>query len=258
MKSEHLPVPEKYPVVGLGISEVTFDRAISLLLDAAATRQKMRANFCTANTIVAAKRDPALRAQIASSQIVAPDGMPLVWLGRLRGRKVDRVCGPDLMLALCEGSQEFGYRHFFYGGTEGVAERLAERLRRRFPALQVAGTHTPPFRPLTDEEDEQIIAEINGARPDLIWVGLSTPKQDAWIASHQSRLEAPVLLAVGAAFDFHAGDVPRAPKWMQASGLEWLFRLMAEPRRLWRRYLVGNALFVFYLVAGVLMPRRFQ
>jgi N-acetylglucosaminyldiphosphoundecaprenol N-acetyl-beta-D-mannosaminyltransferase len=258
VKSEHLILPEKYPVLGVGISELTFNEAISLFLHAAATREKVRANFCSVNNIVEADRDPAMRAQMASSQIVAPDGMPLVWLGRLRGRQVDRVCGPDLMLRLCERSQEFGYRHFFYGGAEGVAEQLAENLQRRFPALQVAGTYTPPFRPLTDDEDEQVVVEINGARPDLVWVGLSTPKQDGWIATHQSRLEAPVLLAVGAAFDFHTGRVRRAPTWIQRIGLEWLFRLSMEPKRLWRRYLVGNTLFVLYLASEALGFRRFH
>ncbi len=258
MRSQRSLVPEKYPVAGLGISELTFDEAVNLFLDSAATRQKIRANFATAHTIVQAHRDRLLRAQIASSQVVAADGMPLVWLGRLRGRKVERVCGPDLMLRLCERSQEFGYRHFFYGGAEGVAEQLAENLQRRFPALQVAGTYTPPFRPLTDEEGEQVVAEINGASPNFVWVGLSTPKQDAWIATYQSRLEAPVLLAVGAAFDFHTGRVRRAPTWMQRIGLEWLFRLATEPRRLWRRYLVGNTLFVLYVASEALGFQRFH
>ena len=257
--SQHLQLPDRYPVLGVGISELAFDEAVSLFLCAAETRQKVRAVFCTVNTIVEAKRDTVLRSQIASSEIVAPDGMPLVWLGRLRGRKVDRVCGPDLMLALCERSQAFGYRHFFYGGADGVAERLVEELTGRFPGLQVAGTCTPPFRSLTNEEDNEVVADINRARSDFVWVGLGSPKQDAWIASHQSRLEAPVLLAVGAAFDFHCGNLVRAPRWMQHVGLEWLFRLAKEPRRLWRRYLVGNTLFGLYLLAevlGFLLSRR--
>ena len=133
---------------------------------------------------------------------------------------------------------------------------MADNLQRRFPGLQVAGTHTPPFRPLTDEEDERVIAEINAASPDFVWVGLSTLKQDAWMAMHQSQLEAPVLLSVGAAFDFHTGNLRRAPRWVQHLSLEWLLRLMMEPKRLWRRYLVGNTLFALYLMAEVLRIRQ--
>jgi N-acetylglucosaminyldiphosphoundecaprenol N-acetyl-beta-D-mannosaminyltransferase len=258
LRNEHFRLPAKYPVLGLGISELTFDDTINLLLDAAATRQKMRVNFCTVNNIVEANRDPEFRAQMGTSEIVAPDGMPLVWLGRLLGRRVERVCGPDLLPALCDGSREFGYQHFFYGGAEGVAERLANNLQGRFPGLQVAGTYSPPFRPMTAEEDERIIAQINRARPDFVWVGLGAPKQDVWLATHQSRLQAPILLAVGAAFDFHSGKLRRAPKWMQRVGLEWLFRLAKEPRRLWRRYLIGNTLFVLYLLAEFLGFRRFS
>ena len=256
MTTDRLLLPAKYTVLGVDVSELTFEDAFNCFLHAAATRQKVRAIFCAVNNLFEAYRDPVLRWQVSSSQIVAPDGMPLVWLGRLRGRKVGRVCGPDLMPALCERSREFGYRHFFYGGAEGVAERLADNLRRRFPGLQVVGTHSPPFRPLTDEEDEQAIAKINAADPHFVWVGLSTPKQDAWIATHQTRLNVPVLLAVGAAFDFHAGNLRRAPRWVQGLSLEWLFRLMIEPKRLWRRYLVGNTRFAVYLTAEVLRIRR--
>lgn len=256
MINQPLQLPLKYSVLGLGISEITFNDAIRLFLNAAAIRRKVRASFCTVNNVVIANQDPVLRQQMDSCQIAAPDGMPLVWLGRLRGRKVEQVCGPDLLPALCDESRRFGYRHFFYGGAEGVAEQLSHSLQQRFPGLQVAGTYTPPFRPLTQEEDEEIIAKINQAKPDFVWVGLSTPKQDEWIATHQAKLDVPNLLAVGAAFDFHSGNLRRAPRWIRRIGLEWLFRMLREPKRLWRRYLIGNARFILYLMGEILRVRK--
>ncbi len=156
------------------------------------------------------------------------------------------------MPALCERSSARGTRHFFYGGGPGVAESLAERLQARFPGLEVAGTHTPPFRPLSEAEDASVVRLINESRADIVWVGLSTPKQERWMAAHLGRLEAPVMLGVGAAFDFHAGVIARAPAWMQKSGLEWCYRLASEPRRLWRRYLVMAPRFGVLVVLQVL------
>jgi N-acetylglucosaminyldiphosphoundecaprenol N-acetyl-beta-D-mannosaminyltransferase len=185
--------------------------------------------------------------------MVTPDGMPLVWLSRLMGfRHVDRVYGPDLMLAVCERAVRQGYRHFFYGGAAGVADKLAVCLQSRFPGLQVAGTYSPPFRPLTCEEDQRVIEEINAVQPDIVWIGMSTPKQERWMADHVKKLSAPVLIGVGAAFDFHAGLKKQAPRWMQRGGLEWFFRLMTEPRRLWRRYLVNNPLFLWLILLQAL------
>ncbi len=190
--------------------------------------------------------------------MTTPDGMPLVWLSRLHGRRhVSRVYGPDLLIAVCQESIRAGYRHFFYGGAEGVPEALAAALLRRFPGLVVAGTYSPPFRPLTPEEDEQIVAMIDRARPDIVWVGLGAPKQEYWMAEHVGRLEAPVMVGVGAAFDFHSGRKKQAPRWMQRSGLEWLFRLLTEPRRLWRRYLINNPLFLWLVALQLLGLRRY-
>jgi N-acetylglucosaminyldiphosphoundecaprenol N-acetyl-beta-D-mannosaminyltransferase len=140
------------------------------------------------------------------------------------------------MLALCEHSAAAGHRHYFYGGADGVPEQLAQRLVARFPSLVVAGTHSPPFRQLTEEEDRAVVRGINATKPDIVWVGLSTPKQERWMDAHRGALDAAVLIGVGAAFDFHAGIKQQAPRWIQRSGLEWLFRLLSEPRRLWRRY----------------------
>jgi N-acetylglucosaminyldiphosphoundecaprenol N-acetyl-beta-D-mannosaminyltransferase len=196
--------------------------------------------------VMESRRDERLRQIHNEAGLVTPDGMPLVWWARSQGwRYARRVYGPDLLLACCERSITAGYRHFFYGGGDGVADLLARRLSRRFPGLCIAGTYTPPFRPLTPEEDDEVVARINEAAPDIVWVGLSTPKQEHWMAEHAGRLDVPVLIGVGAAFDFHAGLKPQAPRWMQQSGLEWLFRLGTEPRRLWKRYLMNNPGFVW-------------
>ncbi len=168
----------------------------------------------------------------------------LRWLG---ARDVGRVYGPDLMLALSRISADRGYRQFYLGGQPGVAENLAAVMQARFPGLLVAGTASPPFRQLSDAEQNAVLAQINVTQPHIVWVGLGSPKQDLWMAQNRPLLTAPLLVGVGAAFDFLAGSRTQAPHWMQRSGLEWLFRLVAEPRRLWRRYLIYNPKFIFHL-----------
>jgi N-acetylglucosaminyldiphosphoundecaprenol N-acetyl-beta-D-mannosaminyltransferase len=183
------------------------------------------------------RKDPHFREILKSASLVVPDGMPLVWLARWHGHPISRrVCGSDLMEAFCKqtGSR---YRHFFYGGATGVADDLAENLRERY-SISVAGTYTPPFRPLTDEEEKEVIARVQEATPDILWIGLSTPKQERWMYDHRDKFLVPVMLGVGAAFDFNSGKLERAPAWMGDTGLEWLFRLLVEPKRLWKRYLV--------------------
>jgi N-acetylglucosaminyldiphosphoundecaprenol N-acetyl-beta-D-mannosaminyltransferase len=203
--------------------------------------------------VMESQRDDRLRRIHNSADLVTPDGMSLVWLCKLKGvRVVERVYGPDLMLALCGRSSSPGYRHFFYGASSKVLEGLSARLCARYPGLKVAGTYSPPFRSLTPQEDADVVQRITQAQPDIVWVGLSTPKQEQWMADHVGRLGAAVLIGVGAAFDFHAGVKRQAPRWMQRNGLEWLFRLLSEPRRLWRRYLVNIPLFGCYLVLQAL------
>ncbi|MFV9504774.1 MAG: WecB/TagA/CpsF family glycosyltransferase [Oscillochloridaceae bacterium umkhey_bin13] len=245
----------RFPVVDVQISALTFDQALQTLDRWIAQRERHYVNICTTHTVLECHDTPALAEVVNGAGMATPDGMPLVWLGRLHGHFVERVYGPDVMLAACAQGLTRGYRHFFYGGAEGVAERLAERLQAQFPGLQVAGTYTPPFRPLTSADEQQIAELINASQADLVWVGLGTPKQDYWVARFRPLLDAPVLLAVGAAFDFHAGRVRQAPRWMQRSGLEWLFRLTQDPKRLWRRYIIGNPRFV-YLVARRLLRDR--
>jgi N-acetylglucosaminyldiphosphoundecaprenol N-acetyl-beta-D-mannosaminyltransferase len=195
------------------------------------------------------QRDERLRQIHNTAGMVTPDGMPLVWLSRMKGfPHAERVCGPDLMPACCERSVARGHRHFFYGAAPGVPELLAARLQARFPGLIVAGCLSPPFGALAPAEDAEIVSRINASDPDIVWVGLSTPKQERWMADHIGLLSARVLIGVGAAFDFHAGLKRRAPRWMQRSGLEWAFRVYTEPRRLWRRYLINNPLFVWRIM----------
>jgi N-acetylglucosaminyldiphosphoundecaprenol N-acetyl-beta-D-mannosaminyltransferase len=250
-------LPARYPVIETQVSAFTFDDALELLLTAPADGRRLHVHFCTVHSVVEAADNRELADVFnAPDSIASPDGMPLVWVGRLLGRRVTRVCGPDVMPALIDRSRANGARHFFYGGAPGVAERLASRLAETYPGLEVVGTYSPPFRPLTPEEDAAELAMINAARPDYVWVGLGAPKQDLWAARQRPVLDAPVLLAVGAAFDFHSGGLRRAPAWMQRTGLEWLFRLMAEPRRLFRRYAVTNTRFVYLVGKGLVTGRR--
>lgn len=238
------PVP-RYNVQGVAISALTLDQACDLVLGAQGRPHAGYICTCTAHGIGEARRDPAYRRILNRSWLTTPDGMPLVWLGRLQGfRPVTRVYGPDLMLAVCDRGRAAGLRHFFFGGAPDVADTLAARLTARLPGLQVAGTLTPPFRALSGDEFAQLQTAVSAARPDVFWVGLGTPKQDHFMAAHWDRLAAGVLVGVGAAFDFLSGRKKQAPRWLQRSGLEWLFRLGQEPRRLGRRYLVDNPLFL--------------
>ncbi|HTK16992.1 MAG TPA: WecB/TagA/CpsF family glycosyltransferase, partial [Acidimicrobiia bacterium] len=195
--------------------------------------------------VMESQRDPELLRIHNESGLTTPDGMPMVWAARIAGAKnTQRVYGPDLMLAVCERAAQRGWGCFLYGATEEVLEQLRSNLSDRYPGLPIVGTHSPPFRALTPEEDEAVVRQINESGAQIVWVGLSTPKQERWMASHIGRLNASALFGVGAAFDMHAGNLRQAPRWMQRSGLEWLFRLASEPRRLWRRYAVNNPRFV--------------
>jgi N-acetylglucosaminyldiphosphoundecaprenol N-acetyl-beta-D-mannosaminyltransferase len=233
-------------VLGVPVSAITMAEALDTIDGWIRTRTPHYVCVTGVHGVMESQRDEEIRRIHRRAGLVTPDGMPLVWLAHLRGhRQVERVYGPDLMLAYCARSIRTGTRHFFFGGAPGMADRVAAGLSRRFPGLSVAGTHAPPFRPPTREEDDRMIAMINQADPDIVWVGLSTPKQERWMAEHVGRLRAAVLVGVGAAFDFHAGAKPQAPRWMQQHGLEWSFRLATEPRRLWKRYLINNPSFVW-------------
>ena len=236
-------------VLGVGVSAIDIARAVQVIDGWIAARAAQYICVSGVHGIMESQDDPLLRAIHNRAGLVTPDGMPLVWLGRRAGyRCMSRVYGPDLLLACCAESEHRGWRHFFYGGGDGVAALLSRRLRARFPALQVADTYTPPFRPLTDAEEQDVAHRIRDSGAHIVWVGLSTPKQERWMASHVGKVGASVLIGVGAAFDFHAGLKRQAPRWIQRSGLEWLFRLGCEPRRLARRYLKNNPRFVWRIV----------
>jgi N-acetylglucosaminyldiphosphoundecaprenol N-acetyl-beta-D-mannosaminyltransferase len=189
------------------------------------------------HVIAESRQNDHYRLILNTADMAVPDGMPLVWLARLQGFALrKRVCGAELMESFCQATGP-AYRHFFFGGTPGVAETLAQALHEKH-RIVIAGTYTPPFRALTDAEEEDLQSCVDEASPDVIWVGLSSPKQDNWMYEHRHKLRVPVMLGVGAAFDMNSGKTRRAPEWMRNNGLEWLFRLGSEPRRLWRRYLI--------------------
>jgi N-acetylglucosaminyldiphosphoundecaprenol N-acetyl-beta-D-mannosaminyltransferase len=249
---------ERTNVLGVGISRINMAIALDRLHRWIAERDPQYVSVCTVHTVMECRRDEKLRQIVNAAGMTTPDGMPLVWLSRLAGhRYVSRVYGPDLMLAEMAASVKTGHRHFLYGGGEGVAPRLALEMERRFPGVRIAGTLTPPMG-TADELCSAASAEaINRAQPDIVWVGVSSPKQEFWMSCMRPRLEAPVLVGVGAAFDFHTGRQAQAPRWMQRVGLEWLFRLTREPRRLWRRYLVDNPWFLFELARQKLGLKRY-
>jgi N-acetylglucosaminyldiphosphoundecaprenol N-acetyl-beta-D-mannosaminyltransferase len=245
-------------VLGVGISAINLQQAVAEIERWIATGARQYVNVCTVHTVMECQRAPELRTIVNQSGLATPDGMPLVWLNHWHGyRGAGRVYGPDLMLALCERSQITGHRHYFYGGAPGVADELVASLKQRYPGLITAGHHTPPFRPADAAEDPSVLEAINACRPDIVWVGLGTPKQDYWISRHRGDLTAPVLIAIGAAFDFHAGLLRQAPALMRKNGLEWLFRFMQEPRRLAYRYLAYNPLFVMSTVLQLVGLRRY-
>jgi N-acetylglucosaminyldiphosphoundecaprenol N-acetyl-beta-D-mannosaminyltransferase len=203
------------------------------------------------HSIAEARQDDRFRLILNTADLVVPDGMPLVWLGRLQGFLLPHpVCGAELMDNFCRVSGT-AYRHFFFGGTTGVAEKLAQELHDKH-GIVIAGTYTPPFRALTEGEEESLASIVDRASPDVLWVGLSCPKQEKWMHEHRHKLRVPVMLGVGAAFDMNSGNMRRAPEWMRGNGLEWLFRLVSEPRRLWRRYLITIPTAVWFVCLELL------
>ncbi|MGH8935435.1 MAG: WecB/TagA/CpsF family glycosyltransferase [Acidimicrobiia bacterium] len=243
-------------VLGVGISAITMSMAVDQIGRWIESGQQHYVCVTGVHGVMESQSDPELLRIHNRSGLTTPDGMPMVWASRWAGAgQVERVYGPDLMLEVCDRAAELGWTSYFYGGREGVPEMLALRLSERFPGLKVVGTHSPPFRPLSEDEDRMLVEHINRADPDILWVGLSTPKQERWMASHLDRVRARVLIGVGAAFDIHAGLLPQAPRWMQRSGVEWLYRLYQEPGRLWRRYLANNPRF---LARVVMSPPRLR
>jgi N-acetylglucosaminyldiphosphoundecaprenol N-acetyl-beta-D-mannosaminyltransferase len=250
---------EKVNVLGVGISVLDQDRAREFLFDCVRNGRRGYVTLTNVYSVSEALRYSDLRKIFNRALLSTPDGMPMVWMGRMQGQpSIQRVYGPDLMLNLCQNSIANGFTHFLYGGVPGIAELLREQLETRFPGLRIVGTFTPPFRRLNDEELRDLQQRVRETRPDFFWVGMSTVTQERFMAQYLSMLpEAKILLGVGAAFDFLSGRVRQAPRWMMRSGLEWLFRLSQEPARLWRRYLIYNPLFVFRASAQLLGIRNY-
>jgi exopolysaccharide biosynthesis WecB/TagA/CpsF family protein len=240
--------PARKDVLGVRVSVTNYDQVVSCLVKAARAGRPAIASFHAVHAIVSAHADPALREKVNQFEIVAPDGQPVRWaLNLLYGAELDdRVYGPELTLRLCERAAIEGLPIYLYGGLPETLESLAANLKARFPELVIAGAESPPFRPLTEEEDAAVVRRINASGAKIVFVGLGCPKQDHFAFDHRDRIRA-VQACVGAAFDFHAGKVKMAPPWMQRRGLEWLFRLCCEPRRLWRRYLTTNSIFLWKL-----------
>ena len=242
-------------VLGVNVSAIVIDDAIATIERWISEGRREYVCVTGVHGIMECRHDPKLRKIHNEAGMVTPDGVPLVYFLRLIGkRRTQRVYGPDLMREMTAVSGRRGYRQFYYGGDVGVAEKLRKVLVASVPELQVAGTLCPPFRQMTPAEDRAVVDAINAARPHIVWVGLSTPKQERWMAEHLGRIDAPVMIGVGAAFDFLAGTKRQAPKWMQRHALEWLFRFCSEPRRLWRRY--AYIVPGFTILAGSELMRR--
>jgi len=246
-------------ILGVGISAINLGEATRLIVDAVRERRKGYVAVTGVHGVSEAQRDSEFRYILNAAFLNTPDGMPMSWVGRWQGfKKMDRVYGPDLMHEICAVTKDSGVRHFLYGGAPGVANKLKGALLSRFPGLCVCGTWTPPFRPLNVPEEHELFQLFEATEPDICWVGLSTPKQERFMAAYLDKLPVTVMIGVGAAFDIHAGRVRQAPLWIQRSGLEWLFRLAQEPKRLWKRYLINNPLFVIRILAQLSRVRRYS
>jgi N-acetylglucosaminyldiphosphoundecaprenol N-acetyl-beta-D-mannosaminyltransferase len=241
-----VPAPSTVDVLGVPLALTDYDEMLDWIDAMVAERNRGYLCACNVHTVMASREDPELREALVRASINVPDGQPLVWAINALGHTLPgRVYGPELMSRASARAAELGHRFYLYGGrNQGALVQLALNLRHRHPGVKIVGGYSPPHRRLTEEEQGAVIDEINHSRPDVVWAGIGVPKQEKWMADVRPRLEAPVLVGVGAAFDFHAGLVPQAPNWIQESGLEWAYRLSQEPRRLWRRYLRYNPMFV--------------
>jgi N-acetylglucosaminyldiphosphoundecaprenol N-acetyl-beta-D-mannosaminyltransferase len=244
-------------VLGVKVSAINLSIAVHLAGQWIAAGKPGYVCATGVHGIMEAQSDPELRHILNHAAINAPDGMPMSWVGWLQGfLTMDRVFGPDFLSAMCRLSVERGYRNFLYGGKPGVAELLSKALQARFPGLQIVGTYTPPFRNLTSREEEELAAQVRASTPHIIWVGLSTPKQERFMAQYVERLETPLLVGVGAAFDYHTGRIRDCPGWVKRAGLQWLHRLIQDPVHLWRRYLRHNPTFLWHIACQLAGFRR--
>jgi N-acetylglucosaminyldiphosphoundecaprenol N-acetyl-beta-D-mannosaminyltransferase len=246
----------RFRVRGIDIAAIDVALATNLVEELATTGQGAYVTVTGAHGIVESVYSEQVRKAHEQAALVLPDGMPLVWLGRLLGFKtIDRVYGPDLMASVFSRREIRELRHFFYGSTPGVIDKLASIIRARCGEFNLIGTHCPPVRPVGFDEDEDVITHIRQLRPQIVWVGLSTPKQELWLLKHMQKIGSGVGIGVGAAFDLVSGTTQQAPRWIQRSGFEWLFRLLVEPKRLFTRYFFVVPRFLFYMLEALLTRR---
>lgn len=253
-----LAAPSRVNILGVGISAINM---LSALTQTAALLDRNGTGYvCVTGVhgIIEAQDDNAFRQILNRSFLTTPDGMPTVWCGHQQGfEDMTRVYGPDYMLALCELSVSRGYRHFLYGGKEGVADELKQVLTTKYPGLQIVGTYCPPFRPLNATEEAALQEQLKALHVDVLWCGLSTPKQERFMAQYSGKLPVKLMVGVGAAFDLLSGNLAEAPDWMKRNGLQWFYRLIKEPRRLWRRYLINNPRFIWLVLLQRLGVKRY-
>jgi N-acetylglucosaminyldiphosphoundecaprenol N-acetyl-beta-D-mannosaminyltransferase len=246
-------------VLGVRVSAVDLKSAVDLS-DQWIRSASGHAYICATGVhgVMEAHADSEVRRVLNHALINVPDGMPMSWVGHLQGfRNMDRVFGPDFMISMCRLSVERGYRSFLYGGKPGVAPLLGETLQRKVPGLQVVGTYTPPFRSLNSDEEKELLAQVRESRPHILWVGLSTPKQERFMAQYVDCLQVPLMVGVGAAFDFHTGAIRDCSQWVKRSGFQWLHRLIQDPRHLWKRYLRNNPAFLWHIALQLSRLRQY-
>jgi N-acetylglucosaminyldiphosphoundecaprenol N-acetyl-beta-D-mannosaminyltransferase len=256
--AEPLQRPRVQEVLDVPLALVDYDATLRWIDEAIERRHRGYVCVAAVHTVVAVQDDPQLREAVLGADFTVPDGQPLVWALRILGHQLrDRVYGPELLDRACAPAAATGQRFYLYGGRSQTAlAQLTRILRLRHPGLKIVGGYAPPFRPLTPAEEDSVVRDINRSGADVVWVGIGVPKQEKWMARMRDGLTAPVLIGVGAAFDFHAGLVPQAPYWLQRLGLEWAFRLVQEPRRLWRRYARYNPRFVTGFARQLARSRR--
>jgi N-acetylglucosaminyldiphosphoundecaprenol N-acetyl-beta-D-mannosaminyltransferase len=235
-------------VLGIQIEALDMERALQRVAETLCSGAKGYVCAIGVHGVMEAQRDPALAETFARAAITVPDGMPMVWVGRMQGlHQMQRVAGPDLMREIFRRAEFSHYRHFVYGGNPGVADTLAAVLRRNFPWTRIVGTYTPPYRDLTKTEEQKLIATIDACKPDIVWVGISAPRQERFMRHYLPQLHTQLMFGVGAAFDFHTGRIQDSPAWVKHAGLQWLHRLIQEPRRLLWRYLRNNPAFMWQI-----------
>lgn len=246
--------PDSFPVLHSNIHAVQINDVVRIFDQWISLRDRSRyVAVCNVHVIMEAYNNTAFRQAVATADLAVPDGMPLVWVGRRQGFRLRRrVYGPDLFVDYCRATRSKGYRHFLYGGHPGIPEIVAARLKQEYPGIRIAGSCSPPFRALSKVEQRTLISRINNSGADVLWVALGCPKQELWMYENRNLLNVPVIVGVGQAFDIYAGRARQAPRWARNSGLEWAFRLVSEPRRLWRRYLIYNTQFIYCMTLNYL------